>query len=109
MDLRSDGGRNVARVLVVPVVGWARAESFDMWACRALPGVGDFVKVRVECAVFKARENFEAWADEQHQETLRKHGWAPDSEEQAHMEHLASLYRAKGATLPGDEEEDRRS
>ncbi len=46
VDLSSDGTRNWAAVLGVPFVGWTRTETFDKWACRKLPGIGDFVKVR---------------------------------------------------------------
>ena len=41
--------------------------------------------------VFKAREIFEAWADEQHERTMQQIGWSPEEEVAQHLGHLDAL------------------
>ncbi len=109
VDLSSDGSQNWAAILGVPFVGWTRTESFDKWACRKLPDIGEFVKVRKECKVFKAREAFEAWADEQHEATMRTFGWQPKDDVQRHIAECAGLQCSKGAALSAEDAQDLRA
>ena len=108
VDLRSDGSKNWAGTLGVPFVGWTRAKHFHMWACRALPPLADFVKVR-QLALFRAREAFEAWADEQHNDTMQRLGCSFEHEVLQHQAHLEALFAKKGQAASREDLDDLRS
>ena len=74
-----------------------------------MPDIGEFVKVRKECKEFKAREAFEAWADEQHEATMRTFGWQPKDEVQRHIAECAGLQCSKGAALSAEDAQDLRA
>ena len=79
-------------------VGWTRATTWERVAFQSLPPLEDFIAVRMHQA-FKAREDFEAAADELHDAFLRKRGITEDMQIRAHPEHLKTICTQTGWTL----------
>ena len=104
IDLQTRSGRQPASDMGTACVAWTRAPSFDLWAIRGLPSLQAFDAQR-RSQLFAARQVFETWADERHEQTMLKRGFTPEQEVMAHLKHLQAQRAAEGK-LATDEELD---
>jgi hypothetical protein len=73
------GGRNPIATPGVAFVAWTRAETWSRVAFRSLPPLQQFMDIRKR-PEFKRRQDFEEWADGQHDELMLKRGITRENE-----------------------------
>lgn len=73
------GSRNPIATPGVAFVAWTRATSWPRVAFRELPKLSSFLDIRKR-PDFLRRAEFEKWADEQHDATMKEHGVTPETE-----------------------------